>query len=157
VLDSSRKRKLVLMIIIGLFAAIQFYPVERTNPPVRQDLGAPPGVTEVLHSSCYDCHSNETRWPWYSRIAPASWLLVDHVNEARGEVNFSEWDSVSPGKHEEILEEIWEKVEEGEMPLLSYKILHPEARLSPERLAVLRDWIFPEMQGETTSGKVTEE
>ena len=116
---------IVLVALVG----IQFVPVERTNPPVRNDLGAPAEVDAILRGACYDCHSNETRWPWYARVAPMSWFLSNHVEDGRREMNFSEWPVVD-----------FEAVQEGEMPLRSYKLLHPEARLTPEQVEILVGW-----------------
>lgn len=128
------------MIVVGLAVAIQFYPVERTNPPVRAEIQAPEKIRALLRSACYDCHSNETRWPWYSRVAPISWYLAHHVKGARGEFNFSEWDSISPEDTRELLEEMWEKVEKGEMPLPAYRVLHPESRLGDVQRVLFERW-----------------
>jgi len=76
---------------VAVFGGLQLVPVEKTNPPVRLEVDAPPAVMEILKRACYDCHSNETRWPWYSRIAPASWFLASHVRKGRGDLNFSDW------------------------------------------------------------------
>ncbi len=120
--------------------AIQFVPVERTNPPVESEVPASPEARAVLRRACYDCHSNETVWPWYSRIAPVSWLVADDVHEGREELNFSTWNRRSPKAQAKALHECWEEVEEGEMPLWFYVPLHPEARLSPQDMAVLKSW-----------------
>jgi hypothetical protein len=82
--------------------------------------------------ACFDCHSNETRWPWYSRIAPLSWLVRNHVEEGREELNFSEWNRSFDGASEAA-----EAVSEGEMPLTSYVLVHPSARLSPDETQAL--------------------
>ncbi len=71
----------------------QFVPAKRTNPPVQGVLVAPPEIEATLRRACYDCHSNETRWPWYSRVAPLSWFIVRDVEVGRKEINFSEWGS----------------------------------------------------------------
>lgn len=124
-----------------VFVVIQFVPVEgRTNPPVQSDIGAPPEVDAILRRSCYDCHSHETRWPWYNRVAPASWLIAHDVKEAREHLNFSAWDRYSSEEKAHLIEEMWEEVEEGEMPLWFYVPLHPEAKLSDEDKATLEAW-----------------
>jgi hypothetical protein len=122
------------------FIAIQAVPVERTNPPVEADLAAPTPVKTILRRSCYDCHSNETRWPWYAHVAPVSWLVVHDVNDARDKVNFSSWELMSPKDEANARHETWKEIENGKMPLPKYVPLHPEARLSPEDVAVLREW-----------------
>ena len=85
------KGKLSSVIAVGVvvaLAAIQLVPVHRTNPPVRVEVNAPEEVMAIIQRACYDCHSNETRWPWYSRVAPVSWFVVSHVKKARGDLNF---------------------------------------------------------------------
>lgn len=126
--------------VVGGLVLIQLWPVERTNPPVTAEISAPPEVMEVIRAACYDCHSNETRWPWYGYVAPVSWLVAHDVNEAREKLNFSEWGLLSQEDVAESREEVWEEVEEGDMPLRKYVWLHPEARLSEEQRQVLRRW-----------------
>lgn len=127
------KRKMALALIV-LFLAIQLVPVDRTNPPVQSDLKAPPAAAAVLRRACYDCHSNETRWPWYSRIAPVSWLVAYDVKQGRRELNFS-----VPGRQE--TDDILKVVRRGEMPPGIYLPAHPEARLTRADLAVLESWL----------------
>ena len=101
---------------------------------------APPEVKAILKRSCYNCHSHETVWPWYSRIAPVSWLVASDVSEGRENMNFSKWGGYPAGKLNEILEDVREEVEEGEMPPWYYLLPHPEARLSSNDKAALRAW-----------------
>jgi Haem-binding domain len=122
------------------FIAIQFVPVSRTNPPVQGDFRSSAEVVSVLRRACYDCHSNETMWPWYSRIAPVSWVIAHDVNEGRRALNFSTWNQLSAEKQAEAMQESWEDVAEGKMPTWYYVILHPEARLSANDQSVLRAW-----------------
>jgi len=129
-----------VVVFLALALAIQLIPVPRENPPTTAGFDTPAKVKEILQRSCYDCHSNETRWPWYSRIAPISWIVAWDVSEAREEMNFSEWGRIEPHKQVELMEEIWEEVEEGEMPLWFYLPVHPEARLSPGDREILRAW-----------------
>jgi hypothetical protein len=110
--------KFVLIIII-VGVAIQFIPVGRSNPPVEEEILTPPQVKTILKRACYDCHSHETKWPWYSQVAPASWLLAWDVHEGREELNFSTWNRYSPKKRKKFIKEIWEEVEEREMPVWS--------------------------------------
>jgi len=132
--------RVIVIVIIVLLIGIQFVPISKTNPPVSGEINAPEEVMEILSTSCYDCHSNETVWPWYSNIAPFSWLVAYDVNEAREEINFSEWLSYSPEDQADYVEEIWEEIEEGEMPLWYYLILHSEAELSDEQKETIRIW-----------------
>lgn len=130
----------VIVIIVGLIG-IQFVPVNKTNPPVTGEIKAPKEVMEILRTSCYDCHSNESEWPWYSNIAPVSWLVVKDVDEGREHMNFSEWQSYSEEDKAEDIEEIWEEIDEGEMPLWFYLPLHPEAKLSDAQKETIRIWV----------------
>ena len=138
-----KKKKQIGIIIVGLIALIQFWPVDRTNPPAASGLQAPPDVKEVLHAACYNCHSNETEWPWYSYVAPVSWLVAGDVHEARKKLNFSEWGSLPEEDRTVAAKHIWKEVEDGEMPLLMYRIMHPEARLSGDQKKLLNDWAQP--------------
>jgi hypothetical protein len=129
--------------LIGIavaFLAAQLVAPARTNPPVEVEVPAPAEVKAVLDRSCYDCHSNLTAWPWYSRVAPGSWLVAHDVNEGREYVNYSAWNRLSPEKQAEMIHESWEHVEEGDMPPRSYLLLHARARLSEADREVLRAW-----------------
>ncbi len=115
---------IVVSIVVMLFIAIQFVPVERTNPPVAQEPEwDSPQTRAFAQQACFDCHSNETKWPWYSNVAPVSWAIADHVIEGREHLNFSEYPW---GETEETAEEVME----GEMPLWNYLLLHPEAQFT---------------------------
>ena len=127
-----------------LALAIQVIPVTRDNPPVTGDIMAPPAVAPVLRRACYDCHSNETVWPWYSRIAPVSWLLVRDVREGRRELNFSTWNQLDDQRRARKMKETRDEVSEGEMPPWYYTINHPDARLSSGDRALLLDWARPQ-------------
>jgi hypothetical protein len=127
----KRWKKIALGILLGLvavFAIIQLVPYGRDhrNPPVAAEPAWDRPETRALAArACFDCHSNETSWPWYAHVAPASWLVQDHVDEGRQVLNFSEWN-----RAQDEADEAAEEVEEGEMPPRSYLWLHPEARLS---------------------------
>jgi hypothetical protein len=135
--------KAALAIAATFLLAVQFVPVNRANPPVGQELIAPGEVISVLRRSCYDCHSNETTWPWYSRVAPVSWLIAKDVREGREAVNYSTWGGYTAEERAEKQAETWEEVEEGEMPIGTYILVHPRARLSEQDRAVLRSWSMP--------------
>ncbi len=126
--------------LLGLFLLVQLIPVPRVNPPVESDVAAPPEVASVLRRACYDCHSNETAWPWYSRVAPVSWLVAKDVREGREALNYSTWGRYSREERAEKLEETWEDVAEGEMPLRVYTLAHPGARLTGADRQALRAW-----------------
>lgn len=132
--------KIILGVVVVAFIAVQFVPVSRTNPPVTGEIKAPAEVMDIFKTACYDCHSNETVWPWYSYIAPVSFLVAHDTNHGREYVNFSEWDSYSADDKEEAIEEIWEEVEEDHMPLWFYVILHPEAKLSDGDKEIIKNW-----------------
>ncbi|RMD84415.1 MAG: heme-binding protein, partial [Candidatus Dadabacteria bacterium] len=114
-------RKVILLALI-IAIAIQFVPVKMENPPhIAPSL--PEKVLKILKKGCYDCHSNTTRWPWYSRIAPISWLIANDVTEGREELNFSRWNSMNERTKKKKIREIWEEVSEGEMPPLLYSVM----------------------------------
>jgi len=111
-------------------AALQFIPVKRDNPPVKFEVEAPADVHRLLERACYDCHSNKTRWPWYSRVAPVSWLVARDVHRGRREVNFTDWPSFDFEEQEHLLSDIAKAVDRRKMPLPIYLSLHAEARLT---------------------------
>lgn len=119
---------ILIVVVVGFFLIIQLVPYGKnhTNPPVVQEpQWNSPETRALAQRACYDCHSNESTWPWYSNIAPISWLVQRDVDEGRAKLNFSEW-----GMGEQETEELYEVVAEGEMPPRIYLITHPEARLS---------------------------
>jgi hypothetical protein len=136
----TRKVLVLFGALAVILVAIQLVPVDRTNPTVVADFDGPPAVKAVLETSCYDCHSHETRWPWYSRVAPFSWLVAHDVEEARDHLNFSQWGNLDAKRQAKLAEEMWEEVEEGEMPLRMYLLAHPDARLTGAAKATLHDW-----------------
>ncbi|RMF60977.1 MAG: cytochrome C [Calditrichaeota bacterium] len=126
---SSGKLKKLVLGLIGVFVLIQFVPYGRdhNNPPVKSEPNwDSPQTRQMAKSACFDCHSHETVWPWYSHIAPMSWLVQRDVEEGREHLNFSDW---AHSKHTDDLEEVQEVISEGEMPLPIYKIMHSDARL----------------------------
>ncbi|GAB4273901.1 MAG: hypothetical protein Kow0080_21840 [Candidatus Promineifilaceae bacterium] len=119
-----------LFAVVGGFLLIQLVPYGRshTNPPViREPNWDSPQTRELAQRACFDCHSNETIWPWYSNIAPFSWLTQHDVEEGRQKLNFSEWGS---GREGERAHEMAETILEGEMPPVIYLPTHPNARLT---------------------------
>ncbi|MGB0908920.1 MAG: heme-binding domain-containing protein [Nitrospirales bacterium] len=134
-----------IALLFLFFGLIQFIPITQSNPAVIKNVDAPPHVHTILKRACYDCHSHETVWPWYSNIAPASWLLAWDVHEGREELNFSIWNQYTGKKKEKMLKEIAEEIEEGEMPPWFYLPLHPEAQLSSHDKQQLREWALQGM------------
>ena len=130
----------LIALILSIVLAQVVKPVDRDNPPVVGDIGAPAAVDAVLRTSCYDCHSNETAWPWYSYLFPASWLLQHDVEEGREHLNFSDWSTYGVGKQDHKLEELVDEVESGSMPLDKYLYLHRGAKLTGEQKTLLVDW-----------------
>jgi hypothetical protein len=140
----------VLLGMAGLALVIQFIRPARTNPPIdpsrtlESAVTVPPQEAKILSRACADCHSNQTIWPWYSNIAPASWLVIDHVNQGRRHMNFSAW--LRPGIDDpaqytrQKFRSACNRVKTGNMPLLSYLLLHPSARLSPVDVDAICGW-----------------
>jgi len=136
----SRKVIISAAVLAALFLFIQLIPVEQANPPVEADLVAPSQVTDILRRACYDCHSHETSWPWYSRVAPFSWWLAEHVSDGRADLNFSRWPLFDFEARELMLRDIEKQIVDGTMPLQSYVLGHREARLSDRDREILLEW-----------------
>lgn len=133
--------RVALFSFIGVLVIAQVAPIPPAeNPPVGQEVPANVEVREILRTSCYDCHSNETIWPWYSHVVPSKWFVRRHVVEGRGHLNFSTWGQYSPERAAHKMEEVVEMIEEGAMPMSSYLRLHGEAVLSPAQQQALLDW-----------------
>ena len=140
-------KKWILLILIVFVILIQFIRIDKNNPEVIKAndfiyLKNPPQeISHILKSSCYDCHSNETKYPWYTNVAPVSWWIKHHITEGREHLNFSEWNSYPKKKANHKLEECYEQVEIDEMPVYSYTLLHPEAKLTPGDKEKLMRWL----------------
>jgi hypothetical protein len=136
----------VLLGLFGLFLIMQLVRIDRNNPVVDQDVNMvnmvnpPENIASTLKKACYDCHSFETVYPWYTNVAPLSWWIGDHIDHGREELNFSIWGTYSDKRRLHKIEELEEMVEEGEMPLESYLIAHAEAELTDEEVADLIAW-----------------
>jgi hypothetical protein len=128
------------LVLLVALVAIQFVPVDTRNPPVTHDIPSSPVVKAVLRRACYDCHSNETGWPWYGRVAPVSWVVARDVRKGRAELNFSTWNQYSTQQQVKKLKEAWKEVAEGEMPPWLYLPAHRDARLSTGDRALLQQW-----------------
>lgn len=140
------KTKRVLLFLLGIFILIQLVPANKPDVTVDNpnDLlvnnSVPSNIESMLRTSCYDCHSNETIYPWYAYVAPVSFLVSKDTREGRRELNFSEWEKLDADEQAEMLEEIAEEVEEGEMPMKIYPITHPKAKLSDENREEIENW-----------------
>ncbi len=142
----KKKWKWILGAGVVVFAALQLANPARTNPPVPPggDISAtnppPPAVIALLHASCYDCHSDETVWPWYSHVAPASWLVARDVNRGRQHLNFSEWPHDHPDWAARRLGNVSDELDYREMPPAKYTMMHPTARLTDAQRQALIQW-----------------
>ncbi|UZT99852.1 heme-binding domain-containing protein [Chryseobacterium fluminis] len=146
--------KKVLVVILVAFIILQFFPIDKTNPAPTPGMDfltikkTPPETAEMIRTSCYDCHSNETAYPWYSNFAPASWFLKNHINEGRKHLNFSTFATYEPKRQLHKLEECIEMVGKKEMPLESYFVGHQDAKLTDEQRKLLIDY-FKREKAET--------
>ncbi|MDX2284257.1 MAG: heme-binding domain-containing protein [Bacteroidia bacterium] len=141
--------KIALGILLGLLLVLQLFQIPKTNPaaPPEQGLEAamqpPADVMTALRAACYDCHSNETKYPWYTYVNPPGWIVGNHIREGREALNFSVFASYSAEDRAELLEESAEMLAEGEMPLQDYLWMHPEARLSSAQRSAVLSWLSP--------------
>jgi hypothetical protein len=131
--------------LIALLVGAQLVPVARTNPTIEVDVAAPAEIDALLRRACYDCHSRETAWPWYSRVAPVSWLIVRDVEEGRRELDFSGWDAYDSAQRAKKLRESADEIAEGEMPPWYYRLVHADARLTAAEREALRAWCASEI------------
>ena len=146
----KKKLKWIFGALVVVFALLQFANPARTNPPVVHDFLAaqmpPPPIAGMFRGACYDCHSYETKWPWYSRVAPVSWLIMSDVRGGRARANFSDW----PNEHPDWVVHRWEDISEEvgykEMPPANYTLLHPEARLTDAQRQVIIQWADAEAE-----------
>jgi hypothetical protein len=138
-----RKLAKAALSALVLIAGMQLLQPDRTNPPADpaasfEAVAKPSKETAaVLRRACADCHSNETVWPWYSRIAPFSWVIADDVRRGRAHMNLSEWNLLSPEASQKRVQEMCEEAKGGGMPLFSYKLMHPRAKLSESDVSVV--------------------
>ena len=138
--------KITIWVVLALFVILQFIP--NTYPEIvksnENDLilteDVPEEVGLILRNSCYDCHSNETRYPWYAYIAPVSWLVVRDVKLGRGDMNFSEWNNLKSRDKIKLLDEIAEEVNDGNMPMPIYTLMHGDASLDDVKKQLLVKW-----------------
>jgi Haem-binding domain len=139
--------KRTFQILLLAFIVIQFIrPAKNisegiSNNDISKIYAVPADVQSILKTSCYDCHSNNTVYPWYAEIQPAAWWLADHIKEGKKELNFSEFASYRIGRQYRKLEEVNKEVKENEMPLESYLWIHKDSKLSDQQKLILANWV----------------
>jgi hypothetical protein len=132
------KQLFLLMLVVG--GAIQFIPVDRTNPPVdTRSVGSEP-VMKLFRNACFDCHSNETVWPWYGKVAPFSWLVARDVNKGREALNFSNWSRMPLREQEEMMDKVWKKFFNDTATTEIYTLGRPEGHVTTDHHRMLRVW-----------------
>ncbi len=138
--------KKIILVLILILAILQFVRIDKTNPVAAPQLdfiniaNPPEEIKSVLKHGCYDCHSNNTVYPWYANIAPVSFWLKGHIAHAREELNFSTWGELDEDEKNHILEDIIEDVEKAKMPLKSYTWMHQEAKMTEEQKEMFIVW-----------------
>jgi hypothetical protein len=153
------KAKHVILIVVGIIVLMQVIRIDTVNPvaiPEKDFLNmtqAPPEIAKILTTSCYDCHSHHTLYPWYAQIAPASWFLKKHINEGRKNLNFSTWADYTADKQISKKEDIVEELEEQEMPLKSYTLIHSDAKLTDDSRLALIGWFKQLEKGNVGEGE----
>jgi hypothetical protein len=145
-MNKARVKKVLLALVVFL-VVIQVLQPRRTNPPVVSSrtlpahVHVPEDVYSAMIRSCGDCHSNETRWPWYSHVAPLSWVITDDVNEGRRHMNFENWQALEdPKQANDRLIYICMEIKQKGIPPFSYRLFHERTRLEPEEIALLYSW-----------------
>ena len=141
------KKRNILLGLLVVFVLIQLIRIDKVNP--SSDAGQafmtiekpPTAVANILKNTCYDCHSHSTTYPWYTNLAPVSWMIRSHIKGGRQHLNFSTWGAYDTKKRQHKLEEIAEEVAEKKMPMKSYTWLHSEAKISAADRQVLIDWV----------------
>jgi len=146
-----RVLKIALLALAALLLVIQVFRPARTNPPfdpartMQARTHLPPKVGAILDRACLDCHSNQTRWPWYSQVAPVSWFVTHHVKEGRRHLNFSQWAEKTKIQDHDLFE-ICEQVKKGEMPISSYTWVHHGSVLAPGEAETICEWTKEEQE-----------
>ena len=139
--------KKIALVLLIVFIAIQFIQPAHNNSDqvLPTDFAkiyvVPDSVRSILQNACYDCHSNNTRYPWYSNIQPMAWMMARHIKGGKEKLNFSDFGSNTIRKQVSKLKEIINQVKDGEMPLSSYKLMHKNARLSQADKTLIMDWM----------------
>lgn len=138
--------KKIFIALLVVLVVLQFFQIDKTNPAVDESKdflktqNTPEEIASIIKTSCYDCHSNESKYPWYSNVQPAGWFLKDHIDEGREELNFSTFTDYELKRQDHKLEECIEYIEKDEMPLGSYTLVHREAALTEAQKNILIDY-----------------
>lgn len=139
--------KIILLILLIVFVGIQFIPTKRNqsesvpNTDFMIVNNVPDNIKGTLQISCYDCHSNNTSYPWYNKVQPVAWFLENHIEEGKAELNFNDWQSYSDRRKRSKLKSIISQIEDDKMPLSSYTLIHKNANLSNKHKKEIIDWI----------------
>lgn len=139
--------KIIALILLVGFVGIQFVPTDlnQSNTVPKTDFvlvnNTPENISALLQESCYDCHSNNTQYPWYNKVQPVAWFLEDHIDEGKAELNFNEWDTYSNRRKKSKLKSITSQINDNEMPLASYTLFHKDAKLSKSEKALIIDYM----------------
>jgi len=139
--------KIVALVLLVCFVGIQFMPTELNQSDIvpKTDFllvnNPPENISTLLQESCYDCHSNNTDYPWYNKIQPTAWFLENHIADGKEELNFNEWDAYSNRRKNSKLKSIISQVEDDEMPLSSYTLIHKDAKLSKSEKTLVIDYM----------------
>ncbi|MVO08072.1 hypothetical protein GOQ30_02690 [Flavobacterium sp. TP390] len=139
--------KIILLILLIVFVGIQFIPTKRNqsesvpNTDFMIVNNVPNNIKATLQTSCYDCHSNNTSYPWYNTVQPVAWFLENHIEEGKSELNFSEWDNYSNRRKKSKLKSIVSQIKDNKMPLSSYTFIHKEAVLDNTKRQEILNYI----------------
>tara|TARA_R110000851_G_scaffold179940_1_gene327072 strand:+ start:20410 stop:20862 length:453 start_codon:yes stop_codon:yes gene_type:complete len=139
--------KIIAIVLLVVFVGIQFIPSSgnQSDSVPETDFmlvnNVPKNIQNKLQVSCYDCHSNNTQYPWYNKVQPVAWFLEDHIKEGKAELNFNEWDSLSTRRKTSKLRSIIKQIENGEMPLDSYTFIHRDAKFSEAEAEEIINWV----------------
>ena len=139
--------KIIALILLVGFVGIQFVPIDlnQSDTVPKTDFllvnNTQESISELLQESCYDCHSNNTEYPWYNKVQPVAWFLEDHINEGKEELNFNEWDAYSNRRKNSKLKSIISQVKDDEMPLASYTLIHKDAKFSNSEKTLIIDYM----------------
>lgn len=139
--------KIIALVLVVCFVGIQFIPTElnQSNIVPKTDFllvnNTPKNISTLLQTSCYDCHSNNTSYPWYNKIQPIAWFLENHIADGKEELNFNNWDTYSTRRKNSKLKSIINQIKNNEMPLSSYTLIHKNAKLSTSEKTLVIDYI----------------
>ncbi|CAM3862861.1 heme-binding domain-containing protein [Flavobacterium cucumis] len=139
--------KIILLILLIVFVGIQFIPTKRNLSEIVPNTdfmivnNVPNSIKNTLQTSCYDCHSNNTYYPWYNKVQPVAWFLENHIEEGKAELNFSDWNTYSNRRKKSKLKSIVSQIEDDKMPLISYTLIHKDAVLTQKQKTEIIDWI----------------